>query len=172
MDLFRYRVRFGTQGQTLFLLNFLPSFLARKTYKGRQEIKRTLSKYYVARYDLELSIVRITKKRVILCRKHRMSDDNIGEFELSLLHGTLANIPQILFWLLLHILASPPISAAIRNELLSIIFSIFSIEEKHEVSINITKFESHYPLLISAYRETLNVENNNAIYYILYIILI
>lgn len=90
-----------------------------------------------------------------------MSDDNIGEFELGLLHGALANTPQILFWLLLHIFASPSISAAIRSELLGVISFTPSVGEKREVSISITNLESHCPLLVSAYRETLRLTNSH-----------
>jgi hypothetical protein len=52
-----------------------------------------------------------------------MSDHDVGEFELGLLHGALANTPPILFWLLVHIFASVSVTAVIRNELLGLTFT-------------------------------------------------
>ncbi|KAE9372552.1 cytochrome P450 [Stipitochalara longipes BDJ] len=146
---------------TPLLLNFMPSLLAPKAHRGRQEIKSALSKYYISQYDMESDVAQITKQRAALLRKHGMSDHDIGEFELGLLHGALANTPPILFWLLVQILASAPLTAAIRNELLGIISSAPCEDGTRETSIDITKFESHCPLLVSAYRETLRLANSH-----------
>ena len=69
-----------------------------------------------------------------------MSDHDVGEFELGLLHGALANTPPILFWLLVHISASISVTAAIRSELLGLTST--PADNKREVSIKITTFES------------------------------
>lgn len=90
-----------------------------------------------------------------------MSDHEIGECELGLLHGALANTSPILFWLLVHILASAFLMATIRSELLGIITSTPTASGKRELSINITKFESHCPLLVSAYCEALRLANSH-----------
>jgi cytochrome P450 len=147
---------------TPLLLGFAPCCLAPRAHWGRQSIKAALSKYYIAQHDLKSDVARITKQRAALLREHGMSDRNVGEFELGLLHGVLANTPPILFWLLVHIVASVSITAAIQNELMGIItFATASVHGKREVSINITKFESHCPLLVSAYRETLRLSNSH-----------
>ncbi len=135
--------------------------MAPKAHRGREEIKSALIKYYSAQHDLEPDVAQLIKNRAALLRKHGMSDHDIGEFELGLLHGALANTPPILFWLLVHILASVSLTNAIRNEILGIIYSPPAEGEKREVSIDITKFESHCPLLVSAYRETLRLTNSH-----------
>ncbi|TVY15750.1 Cholesterol 7-alpha-monooxygenase [Lachnellula arida] len=143
------------------LLGFFPSIIARKAHKGRQEIKAALSKYYIARHHLEPGAAQITKHRAALCKKAGMTDHNTGEFELGLLHGALANTPPILFWLLVHILSSPSATTSIRNELLGIITSSPSVNEEREVTVDISKFESRCPTLVSAYRETLRLTNSH-----------
>jgi cytochrome P450 len=142
-------------------LDFAPFLLAPKAHRGREEIKSALIKYYSAQHDLEPDVAQITKNRAALLRKHGMSDHDIGEFELGLLHGALANTPPILFWLLVHILASVSLTNAIRNEFLGVLSSPPGKGDEREVSINITKFESHCPLLVSAYRETLRLTNSH-----------
>ena len=115
----------------------------------------------MSHHDLEPNVARITKQRAALLRKHGMSDHDIGEFELGLLHGALANTPPILFWLLVHILASVSLTDAIRDELLNIVTPVPCEDGKRTVSIDITKFESQCPLLVSAYRETLRLTNSH-----------
>jgi hypothetical protein len=144
---------------TPLLLDFAPSLLAPTAHRGRQAIKAALSKYYVAQHDLEPDVARITKQRAVLLRKYGMSDHDVGEFELGLLHGALANTPPILFWLLVHIFASVSVTAAIRNELLGLTST--PADGKREVSIKITTFESQCPILVSAYRETLRLTNSH-----------
>jgi len=142
-------------------LDFAPFLLAPKAHRGREEIKSALIKYYSAQHDSEPDVAQITKNRATLLRRHGMSDHDIGEFELGLLHGALANTPPILFWLLVHILASVSLTNAIRDELLGVLSSPPGEGDKREGSINITKFESHCPLLGSAYRETLRLTNSH-----------
>jgi cytochrome P450 len=142
------------------LLNIYPSITFPKAHKGRVKIQEALIKYYSAKHDLEPDVAQITKARAGLLRKHNVTDTDIGRFELSLLHVSTANAIPTLFWHLCFVTSDPVVTTIIRQELRSFI-TITKLENgKREAVIDITKFETHCPILASSYRETLRLVNS------------
>jgi len=103
----------------------------------------------------------MTKARAALYRRYGISDTNIGNFELSLLHVSTANAMPTLFWVLLFIISDPKLTSGIREELLEIITETGEkLEGKRVYNLDITKFNTHCLLLLSAYRETIRLANS------------
>ena len=141
------------------LLNIYPSITFPKGPQGRAKLQAVLIKYYSAKHDLEPDVAQMTKARAAMFRKHKISDTDIGKFELSLLHVSTANAIPTLFWHLCFVASDPATTSIIRHELDSLL-TITELENgKREVIIDITKFETHCPVLVSSYRETIRLAN-------------
>lgn len=141
------------------LLNLFPSITYPKAFEGRAKLQNALIKYYSAKYDLEPEVSQMAKVRAALMRRRGISDEEVGRFELALIHVSTANAIPTLFWQLCFISAEPQTISIIRKELDSII-SISTLENgKREATIDITKFDSLCPVLVSSYRETIRLAN-------------
>ena len=92
-------------------------------------------------------------------RKHNITDTDIGRLELALLHVSTVNTIPTLFWHICFVASDPAVTAIIRQELDSLV-TIKKLENgKREAVIDITKFETHCPVLASSYRETIRLVN-------------
>jgi cytochrome P450 len=141
------------------LINIFPSVTFPKAFKARAKLQKALIKYYSAKHDLEPDVSQLAKVRAGLMRKRGILDEDVGKFELALLHVSTANASPTLFWHLCFILANPETTSIIRKELESII-SFGTLENGNkEASIDITKFDSNCPVLVSSYRETIRLAN-------------
>jgi hypothetical protein len=150
------------EGGIMNILLGVPEFLAPKTYKGRRDLQTALVAYYSAKYDMRDDVAQMTKARAKVYRDHNIPATDIGRFELALLHVSTANAIPTLFWHLCFICSNAEITAAIRDELLSMITvsPTPNKDGKREVTINITRFDTHAPLLVSSYRETIRLANS------------
>src|SRR6187402_3316052 len=103
------------------VVGIFPSYFAPKAYEGRRALQAALGKYYRAKHDLEPDVARMTKVRAGHYRKFGISDDDIGNFEIALLHVSTANAIPTLFWHLVFVASSLELTATLREELLSVI---------------------------------------------------
>lgn len=144
------------------LLNIYPSITFPKAHRGRAQLQAVLIKYYSAKHDLEPDVAQMTKVRAAMFRKRNISDTDIGKFELALLHVSTANAIPTLFWLVCFIVSSPSTTSLIRKELNSII-TINKLEPSNgqgrEAVIDMTKLDTHCPILVSSYKETIRLAN-------------
>ena len=147
----------------MFLLNIFPSIIAAKPYKARGELQAALADYYTAKHDLEPDVAKITSARSEVYRKWGIGPSEVGKFELSLLHVATANAIPTLFWCLCFIVSSLQSTEEIRKEILSIVQPGPEKDCRKEMLLDITKFETHCPLLVSAYRETIRVGSSQVV---------
>lgn len=142
------------------LLNIFPSITYPKAFEGRAKLQNALIKYYSAKYDLRPEVSQMAKVRAALYRRKGISDEDIGRFELALIHVSTANAIPTLFWQLCFISANPQTTSIIRKEVESIISIGTSEQGEREATIDITKFDSQCPVLVSSYRETIRIANS------------
>ncbi|KAE8450494.1 hypothetical protein EG329_006224 [Mollisiaceae sp. DMI_Dod_QoI] len=142
------------------LLNIFPSITFPKAYAGRVKLQEALIKYYSAKHELEPDVSQLAKARAALYRRKDIADDDIGKFELALVHVSTANAIPTLFWNVCFVAAEAHTTATIRQELESMITFTALKNGKREAIIDITKFDSHCPVLISTYRETIRLANS------------
>jgi cytochrome P450 len=118
-------------------------------------------KYYGAEHDLEPDVSQMVKGRAATFRKYGIASADIGKFEIGLLNVSTANAIPSLFWLLCNVCADRSLTQSIRSELAAMVTHDSSKRQdgKRELSFDVTKFESHCPLLVSSYRETLRLAN-------------
>jgi cytochrome P450 len=143
------------------LLNIYPSITFPKAYQARTKLQDALIKFYWAKHDLEPEVSQMTKVRAAILRKQNISDTDIGKFELSLLHVATANAIPTLFWHLCFIESDAVVTATLRQELASLVTLANLTSGRREAVIDITKFDTHCPVLVSSYRETIRLANGN-----------
>jgi cytochrome P450 len=143
----------------MLLLNVYPSITASKAYKARGAVQAALGDYYTAKYDQGPEVSQMVRGRAAAYRKYNFSDMDIGKFEIALLTVSTANAIPTLFWLLCNICSDSSLIQEIRKEVTTIVSETKSEEGEKMLSIDITKFETHCPLLVSSYRETIRISN-------------
>ncbi|CZR62543.1 related to cytochrome P450 7B1 [Phialocephala subalpina] len=141
------------------ILNLFPAITFPAAYKGRAKIQEALIKYYTAEHDLDPSVSQMAKVRAALFRRKGIPAFDIGKFELALIHVSTANAIPTLFWNLCFVATAPKTTATIRKEIESIITVSTLDNGKREAVIDITKFDTHCPVLVSSYRETIRLAN-------------
>lgn len=140
------------------LLNIAPSILAPKAYQGRAKLQAAMIPYYTNEYDLLPDVSKMCKVRAAICRRHGIPPDDIGRFEIALLHVSTANAIPTMFWHLVFLATDQEIVKEIREEVESII-AMKVKDGKRIAALDITKFESHCPLLCCSYREAMRLCN-------------
>jgi hypothetical protein len=140
----------------------IPEFFAPKAYKGRRDLQNALIEYYTAKHELNSDVAQMTKARASVYKKNNIPTTDIGKFELALLHVSTANAIPTLFWHMCFVCSDATTTAIIREELLSMITisPIPTSDGKREISLDITKFDTHAPIFVSSYRETIRLVNS------------
>lgn len=137
------------------MLNILPTLIAPKAYQGRIAIKKAFTSYYANRHDLTASA--LIHARLANCQKWGFSADDIANFEIATLFLATTNTVPTSFWQLSYILSDPSLLEKIRVEVESIITRNVMEDGKEEAVMDITRFQTHCPLLIATFHETLRL---------------
>ncbi|CZT49275.1 related to cytochrome P450 8B1 [Rhynchosporium secalis] len=141
---------------TLLMLNFLPTIIAPKAYQGRIRIKSAFKSYYANNHQLTAS--RLTQAHLACCQKWGFTPDDIANFEISTLFLATTNSVPTSFWHLCNIVSSPALLEEIRSEVESIVTRQASEDNgKEEAVMDVTRFQTHCPLLVSTFHETLRL---------------
>ncbi|PVH85028.1 cytochrome P450 [Cadophora sp. DSE1049] len=141
---------------TLLMLNFLPTIIAPKAYLGRIRIKSAFTSFYANKHELTAS--KLIQARLACSQKWGFTPDDIANFEISTLFLATTNSVPTSFWQLSYILSSPILLEQIRTEVESIVTRQPSIADgKEEAVMDITRFQSQCPLLLSTFHETLRL---------------
>jgi len=90
---------------TLLMLNFLPTIIAPKAYKGRAAIKSAFTKYYENHYELTGST--LIRAHLACAQKWGFTPNDIANFE-NPLSGNNKLSPNIFLATKLHTLLSLP----------------------------------------------------------------
>ena len=153
------RYRDFDAGIIKLLLNVYPAITASKAYKARTAVQSALADYYAAKYDEGPEVSQMVRGRAATYRKYDIPATDIGKFEIALLTVSTANAIPTLYWLLCNICSNPSLTQEIREEVVAIVSETKTENGKREMSVDITKFETHCPLLVSCYRETIRISN-------------
>jgi cytochrome P450 len=141
---------------TLLMLQFLPTFIAPKAYRGRAAIKDAFASYYANNYDIHAS--GLIKSHLAACKRWGFSNDDIASFEVSTIFLATTNTVSTSFWQLSYILNDHSLLLEIRGEVEKIVKRYFSeTTGEEEAVLDTTLFTSHCPLLLSTFHETLRL---------------
>jgi cytochrome P450 len=140
----------------LLMLQFLPTFIAPKAYHARIAIKKAFASYYANGYDKQASP--LIQSHLASCKKWGFSDDDIANFEVSTLFLATTNTVSTSFWQLSYILSDPELLFAVRSEVAQVVRRRKSRRTGEERAVlDTTLFQSHCPLLVSSFHETLRL---------------
>lgn len=140
---------------TRILLNIAPSITARDAYYARARLQAALGKYYGANKDHHEDAAQIVKSRASVLRQYDIQGEEVGHFELALLHVSTANTIPTLFWFMAQIYARPELVSRLREE----VVPVAQHSDDNEVTIDITTLDEKCPLLVSCYREAIRLSN-------------
>ncbi|KAK0112977.1 Cholesterol 7-alpha-monooxygenase [Cadophora gregata] len=141
---------------TLLMLNFLPTVIAPKAYLGRSRIKTAFTSFYANNHELTAS--KLIQARLACSQKWGFTPDDIANFEISTLFLATTNSVPTSFWQLSYILSSPTLLEQIRTEVESIVNrQPATTDGKEEAVMDITRFQTKCPLLLSTFHETLRL---------------
>ncbi|PQE10909.1 hypothetical protein CJF32_00007747 [Rutstroemia sp. NJR-2017a WRK4] len=143
------------ENMTMLMLQFLPSFLAPRAYRGRAAIKAAFTSYYAASHHLTASA--LVKTRLECAQSWGFSSEDISNFEISTLFLATTNTAPTSFWLLVNILQNPSLISSIRSEISNIIRNKKAPDGAEECIMDTTLFQSRCPILVAAFQETLRL---------------
>lgn len=133
-----------------------------RSFKARQKLQTVMAEYYTAKHHISDP----TTASITLNRANALTDYDFNGTEIALLEcilpvvSTLNAVPT-LYWLLLYILPDTSLVQKLRAEIeAALTISPPSPSGTRTITIDIGKFESHMPLLVSCYRETLRLCNH------------
>ncbi|KAH7378441.1 cytochrome P450 [Phaeosphaeria sp. MPI-PUGE-AT-0046c] len=150
------------EGIPYFLLSLAPSVTMPRAYQARKRLQNALSQYYTAGHDRNPTASTLTHNRAAVLRKYNWTGEDIAYPEAILPVVATLNAVPTLFWLILYILQDSTLTERIRDEVQAHI-EIVSTEsaDGKTVVMDISKFESDLPLLVSSYRETMRHINHS-----------
>lgn len=137
------------------MLNIFPSVTARHAYQARAQIQEALKVYYAGFGDHHEDAATITRCRATTLRNNGIKNEDVGAFEIALLHVATSNTIPTLFWLLAFVFSRPELVERLREE------GTAAIEQgaDNETIVNIDTLSDSCPLLVSCYREAIRLCN-------------
>lgn len=139
------------------MLNILPTITARRAYYARQAIDEALQKYFEAGQDKDAG--RVVKESASISQKWGLSTADNSHLEILRIFVSVTNTVPASFWLLSYILNDADLLREVRGEVSAIV-----TRTHNAASIDITKFQTHCPLFVSTWQETLRyISANGAI---------
>ncbi|KAK2043622.1 cytochrome P450 [Colletotrichum somersetense] len=139
----------------VLMLGIMPSITAKKCYNARKRLQAALADYYGNNRDYHEDASQIVKNRAAILRKHGISGEDIGVFEVALTHVATSNTIPTLFWFMAYIFSRPELVERLRDEVLPVIQHSGS----GDVTIDIGALDERCPLLVSCYRESIRMSS-------------
>ncbi|KAM3078289.1 hypothetical protein ACMFMF_004692 [Clarireedia jacksonii] len=143
------------ENMTMLMLQFLPSIIAPRAYRGREAIKAAFTSYYAASHHLTASS--LVKSRLECAQSWGFSLEDICNFEISTVFLATTNTIPTSFWLLVNILDNPGLVTSIRSEISNIICTKKSPDGAEECIMDTTLFQPRCPILLASFQETLRL---------------
>lgn len=121
----------------------------------RNRLQSVLGEYYAKDGDQHPDAAGITKHRANALRKYGITGQQLGTFEVALLHVATTNTIPTLFWFLTYIFTRPDLVERLHEEAKA------AVEPRAdgEFTINVDNLDAKCPLLVSCYRETIRMSN-------------
>ena len=137
------------------LIDFFPSFTARKPYRGREALIKAFVKYLDAGQH-KAGGSKFVQRRIDIANEYGWDLDNIARSELSFLFAGITNTAITTFWAVLYIFARPELLTVIRTELG---LATKDTEDASELSIDHIRNDS--PVLQAVVRECMRFNSDN-----------
>jgi cytochrome P450 len=119
-------------------------------------MREAFAHYYANHHDRSAS--NLIRSHLESCQKWGFSTRDIANFEISTLFLATTNTVATSFWQLSYILSDPSLLSEIRREVENIVERRPSSETGEEYAVmDTTLFQSHCPLLLSTFHETLRL---------------
>jgi len=134
------------------LLGFLPSIIARKAIKARDQVVDAFVQYYRAGGHESASL--LARSRYEVAKRNGVPLKDIARFEVVSSVAVLVNTVPASFWLLFLIFATPGLLEEIRGEV-DAVTKTTTVDGKPCKELDITGLKGNCPLLLSTYQEVL-----------------
>ncbi|KAI1123775.1 cytochrome P450 [Nemania abortiva] len=141
-------------------LIFLPKWLAPRGIRNRKVVADAFRRYFLNGYHEHGSA--LVKDFYAAECSYGFSQSDRSLFEVGNAIATLANTYAAVFWLVFYIFSDPQVLRSIRHEVSNVTTTSVGDEGgKHtpQHTLDITKVNSHCPLLISTFRETMRLHS-------------
>ncbi|KAF3042614.1 hypothetical protein E8E11_008315 [Didymella keratinophila] len=127
----------------------------------RQHLQKAFAKYYTAGYHAsDPTTATVTFNRASTLAGYGFTSDEIGLMECILPVVSTPNAVPTLDWLLLYILPNSSLSEKLREEIAASVETLAADSTGGRiVTIDIFKYETELPLLVSCYGETMRLTN-------------
>ncbi|KAJ4983183.1 prostacyclin synthase [Stagonosporopsis vannaccii] len=158
-----FELRVYEEAVPYFSMAFFPYLTIPQAYRAREQVQATMSKYYTEGHHVsDPTTATVTKNRADVLTKYGFTGEEIGLLECILPVVSTLNTVPTLYWFLLYILPQPSLMEKLREEIgASVEISEPDSTGVKTVTMDIAKFESELPLLVSCYRETLRLANHS-----------
>lgn len=137
-------------------LMFLPSWLTRRGVRNRQVVADAFQEFFANNYHEKAS--GLVKDFYASECSYGFSLSDHSLFEVGHAVATLANTYAAVFWMVFFVFSNPDVLTDIRKEISAIIMVVANEKagnEKHlDYILDMTKVNSHCPILVSTFRET------------------
>lgn len=143
---------------TVLALNVLPSLIARESLIARTELQKVLIPYFQAKHDQEPDVSEIIRERGRIFRREGYTDEELGVQEITLPWVGTTNTVPALFWMFVHLFAMPEYVVRVRDEVEAVVaLTANSSQEGRVAVIEVSKLETHCPVLNACYQESLRL---------------
>jgi cytochrome P450 len=132
-----------------------PSLTCRKIIAARETLQTAMREYYNNKSDQNEDVSVLIRDRAAMLRDAGLSDDDVGGYEILIVHVAITNTIGTGFWFFAFIHTTPGLVDSIREEAKGAI----QRDANDEVTIDIAHIAETCPLLLACYRETLRLTN-------------
>ncbi|CZR63469.1 related to cytochrome P450 oxidoreductase [Phialocephala subalpina] len=143
----------------LLILDVFPRFTAQKGYVGRTKALPAFLKYYNA--GLSKNASALVQGRERAARAWGLTTEEIAKAEIAIIMAAGTNTVPNVFYMICHIFSQPDLVTSLRNEVAKIT-SRKTRDGVEVVTLDISKLQSHCPLLTACFHETLRLNKTGA----------
>lgn len=143
----------------MLALNFMPSITAPKGNAARIAITAEFIKYYDACLDKEAN--EFVKGRFRAARNWGLTMEEVCKAEVTILSASVTNTVPNVFYAICYVFSDPALTTDLREEVSKIV-TRSTRNGVDTVALNISMIETHCPLLVSCYSETMRLNKTGA----------
>ncbi|KAI1175950.1 cytochrome P450 [Nemania sp. FL0916] len=141
-------------------LIFLPKWMTHQGYQNRKIIADAFLRYFQNNHHEQASV--LVRDFYTAEISYGFSESDRSLFEVGHAVATLANTYAAIFWLIFYVFSDSKALQTIRLEVSSITTTTVDVTDDKQTSrhvLDLTKINSHCPLLLSTFRETMRVHS-------------
>ncbi|KAK0388200.1 hypothetical protein NLU13_4445 [Sarocladium strictum] len=132
-----------------------PSLTCRKIITSRNRLQAAMREYYSNRSDEKAGVSELIRGRAAMLRDFGLNDDDIGGYEIMIIHVAITNTIGTGFWFFAYIYTTPGLVEALRDEAEAAV----QRSDEDKVTVDIAHIVEKCPLLVACYRESLRLTN-------------